>query len=48
MFDDYETSELLDMLNSILRAGKWRELNYIYSELVFELRKRSELMGMIY
>ena len=48
MFEDYETSELLDILNYILRSGRWKELEYVYSELVLELRKRSELMGMIY
>ena len=48
MFDDYETSELLGILNYILRSGRWKELEYVYSELVLELRKRSELLGMIY
>ena len=48
MLDNYKTSELLDLINSLIREGKVEEFRFLYDSALDELGLRHPIMADLY
>lgn len=48
MLDNYKTSELLDLINSLIRDGRVEEFRSLYDSALYELGLRQPIMADLY
>lgn len=48
MFREAKTHEIIDFLNSLFRSNRILEFEYLYTDALEELSKRSKLLHSLY
>jgi len=48
MLDNYKTSELLNLINSLIREGRVEESRFLYNSALHELGLRQPIMADLY